>query len=45
MIHKLPGSPEVDEEDEMDGEKLLRILGGLPAGAAIRVCADQEERV
>lgn len=38
MIHKLPGTPEDDEpEDEMDGDKLLRILGGLPAGAAIRV--------
>ena len=38
MIHKLPGSVEDREpEDEMDGDKLLRILGGLPAGAAIRV--------
>ena len=38
MIHKLPGSLEDQEEtDEMDGDKLLRILGGLPAGAAIEV--------
>jgi hypothetical protein len=39
MIHKLPGSVEVGEEleDEMDGDKLLRILGGLPAGAAMRM--------
>ena len=38
MIHKLPGSVEDQEpEDETDGDKLLRILGGLPAGAAIRV--------
>ena len=39
MIHKLPGSedegPELEEE--LDGDKLLRILGGLPAGAVIRV--------
>ena len=39
MIHKLPGSPEDEQDpDEMDGDKLLRILGGLPAGAAIRKC-------
>ena len=39
MIHKLPNSPEDgrDADDEMDGDKLVRILGGLPAGAAIRV--------
>jgi hypothetical protein len=39
MIHKLPDSPEngQDPEEEMDGDKLLRILGGLPAGAAVRV--------
>ena len=38
MIHKLPGSRE-DEQDteEMDGDKLLRILGGLPTGAAIQI--------
>jgi hypothetical protein len=43
MIHKLPGSLE-DEQDaeEMDGDKLLRILGGLPAGAAIRIDCDEE---
>ena len=38
MIHKLPGSlADQRETDEMDGDKLLRILGGLPAGAAIQV--------
>ena len=38
MIHKLPGSlADQPEIDEMDGDKLLRILGGLPAGAAIQV--------
>ena len=38
MIHKLPCSPEDEQgSDEMDGDKLLRILGGLPAGAAIQV--------
>lgn len=39
MIHKLPDSPgdEQEPEAEMDGDKLLRILGGLPAGAAIRL--------
>ena len=39
MIHKLPGSAEdgQDPDEEMDGDKLLRILGGLPAGAAIQV--------
>jgi hypothetical protein len=37
MIHKLPGSCEDDQEpeEEMDGDKLLRILGGLPVGAAV----------
>ena len=35
MIHKLPESQE-NEPEEMDGDKLLRILGGLPVGAAIR---------
>ena len=37
MIHKLPGSQGAEPEEEMDGDKLLRILGGLPAGAAIRM--------
>ena len=39
MIHKLPTSQQDEQnpEDEMDGDKLLRILGGLPAGAAIQV--------
>ena len=38
MIHKLPGSlADKQETNEMDGDKLLRILGGLPAGAAIEV--------
>ena len=39
MIHKLPDAQEdePEPEEEMDGDKLLRILGGLPAGAAIRV--------
>ena len=38
MIHKLPGSLEEEQDsEEMDGDKLLRILGGLPAGAAFRV--------
>jgi hypothetical protein len=39
MIHKLPDSQQdgPEPEEEMDGDKLLRILGGLPAGAAIRV--------
>jgi hypothetical protein len=38
MVHKLPLPPKDNEETdgEMDGDKLLRILGGLPAGAAIR---------
>ena len=38
MIHKPPAA-ELDEplEDQMDGDKLLRILGALPAGAAIQV--------
>lgn len=47
MIHKLPNSPEdeLEAEEEMDGDKLLRILGGLPAGAAVRVAFDQETRV
>ncbi len=40
MIHKLPNSGEDDQDpdEEMDGDKILRILGGLPAGAA--VCLD-----
>jgi hypothetical protein len=44
MIHKLPESPEDAEEldEEMDGDKLLRILGGLPAGAAISVKGGKE---
>jgi hypothetical protein len=39
MIHKLPDSPDdrQEPEEEMDGDKLLRLLVGLPAGAAIRV--------
>lgn len=37
MIHKLPGSLEAEQEEETDGDKLLRILGGLPAGAAIQI--------
>ena len=38
MIHKLPGDTEHEEpDDEMDGDKLLRILGGLPSGAAIQI--------
>ena len=38
MIHKLPGSLDDEQEpEEMDGDKLLRILGGLPAGAAIQI--------
>jgi hypothetical protein len=39
MIHKLPESQQdqAEPEEEMDGDKLLRILGGLPVGAAIRV--------
>ena len=39
MIYKLPASPEDEQEakEEMDGDKLLRILGGLPAGAAIQI--------
>jgi hypothetical protein len=38
MIHKLPGSTEDEQaEQEKDGDKLLMILGGLPAGAAIQV--------
>ena len=44
MIHKLPDSPEDDQEpEEMDGDKLLRILGGLPAGAAIRVDGSNQQ--
>ena len=44
MIHKLPGSLE-DEQDteEMDGDKLLRILGGLPAGAAIQIDGSNQQ--
>ncbi len=38
MIHKLPGDVEhVEPDDEMDGDKLLRILSGLPSGAAIKM--------
>jgi hypothetical protein len=39
MIHKLPESQQdgAEPEEEMDGDKFLRILGGLPVGAAIRV--------
>jgi hypothetical protein len=39
MIHKLPGWPVdgQDSDEEMDGDKILRILDALPAGAAIRV--------
>ena len=38
MMHQPPPAG-LDEalEDEMDGDKLLRILGGLPAGAAIQI--------
>jgi hypothetical protein len=37
MIHKLPGdATEKEPEDEMDGDRLLRILNSLPVGAAIR---------
>jgi hypothetical protein len=38
MVPKLPESSEHEQppDEEMDGDKLLRILGGLPAGAAIR---------
>ena len=45
MIHKLPESPEDAPEpgEEMDGDKLLRILGGLPAGAAIRVDGSNQQ--
>jgi hypothetical protein len=45
MIHKLPDSPEDEQEpeDEMDDDKLLRILGGLPAGAAIRVDGSSQQ--
>ena len=44
MIHNLPESQEDEQkpEAEMDGDKLLRILGGLPAGAAIRVDGDRQ---
>jgi hypothetical protein len=45
MIYKLPGSPEdePDQEEELDGDKLLRILGGFPAGAAIRVDGSNQQ--
>jgi len=46
MIHKLPGSRNQGQEpddEEMDGDKLLRILGGLPAGAAIRADGNNEQ--
>ena len=44
MIHKLPNSGEDDQDpEEMDGDKLLRILGGLPAGAAIRVDGSNQQ--
>ena len=45
MIHKLPDSAEdgQDPEEEIDGDKLLRILGGLPAGAAIRVDGSNQQ--
>ena len=44
MIHKLPGSLDDEQEpEEMDGDKLLRILGGLPAGAAIRVDGSNQQ--
>jgi hypothetical protein len=42
MIHKLPDSPEDEQEEEMDGDKLLRILGGLPVGAAIQLKGDSQ---
>jgi hypothetical protein len=44
MIHKLPDAQEdePEAEEEMDGDKLLRILGGLPAGAAIKVSEGQK---
>jgi hypothetical protein len=45
MIHKLPDSPEDgrDADDEMDGDKLLRILGGLPVGATIRMNGNNQQ--
>ena len=44
MIHKLPGSLEDEQEpEEMDGDKLLRILGGLPAGAAIQIDGSSQQ--
>ena len=45
MIHKLPNSQEdeLEAEEEMDGEKLLRILGGLPAGAAIQIDGSNQQ--
>jgi hypothetical protein len=44
MIHKLPDfqDDEQEPEAEMDGDKLLRILGALPAGAAIRLDGNQQ---
>ena len=45
MIHKLPnaGEDDQDSEEEMDGDKLLRILGGLPAGAAIQIDGSNQQ--
>jgi hypothetical protein len=43
MIHKLPDSREDEPEEEMDGDKLLRILGGLPAGAAIQINGSNQQ--
>ena len=44
MIHKLPGSLEDEQNfEEMDGDKLLRILGGLPAGAAIQIDGNNQQ--
>jgi hypothetical protein len=44
MNHKLPGSSEDGQDsDEMDGDELLRNLGGLPAGAAIRVVGSNQQ--
>ena len=43
MIHKLPGSLNEPEPEEMDGDKILRILGGLPAGAAIQIDGSNQQ--
>jgi hypothetical protein len=45
MIHKLADAPDdaPDLDEEMDGDKLLRILGGLPAGAAIRMNGNNQQ--